>query len=160
MIEDVKNVVAPSLETQGYKEKRSGFRRLDWSYHFVAAPLAIVVLIFSTIELFRGLGQREKSSLDWLIFILAVCLVFAVACIRRYATKTQDRMIRLEENFRHYRLTGRTLDQRISISQIIALRYADDDEFPALCERAATDGMSPTTIRSAVMNWRPDKMRI
>jgi hypothetical protein len=40
------------------------------------------------------------------------------------------------------------------------LRYAGDDEFPALCERAATDGMSPITIRSAVMNWRPDTMRI
>jgi hypothetical protein len=160
MVEDVKNVGAPSLEKQANKEKRSGFRRWDWSYHYVTAPLAIVVLVFSTIELFRGLGQREMSRLGWLLFILAVCLVFAVARMRRYATKTQDRIIRMEENFRHYRLTGRTLDPRISISQIIALRYAGDDEFPVLCERAATERMSPTAIRLAVKDWRPDTMRI
>jgi hypothetical protein len=160
MVEDLKNVVSRDLAAPGDKEKRSGFRRFDWSYHFVTAPLSIVVLILSTVELFRGSGQTVMSSLEWLLFILAVCLVFAVARIRRYATKSQDRMIRIEENFRHYRLTGRTLDPRISIAQIIALRYAGDDEFPALCERAATDGMNPTTIRSAVMNWRPDTMRI
>jgi hypothetical protein len=160
MVEDVKNVVAPSLEKQAYKGIRSGFRRFDWSYHYVAAPLAIVVLVFSTIELFRGSGQGEMSRLHWLLFILAVCLVFAVACIRRYATKTQDRIIRLEENFRHYRLTGRTLNPRISISQIIALRYASDDEFPALCERVATERMNPAAIRSAVRDWSPDTMRV
>ncbi|WP_169089645.1 DUF6526 family protein [Paenibacillus sp. PL91] len=141
-------------------EKRSGFRRLDWSYHYVAAPLAIVVLVLSSIELFGGLGQGELERLDWLLFILAVCLVFAVALIRIYATKTQDRIIRMEENFRHYRLTGRTLDPRISISQIIALRYATDDKFPALCDRAAIERMSPIAIRSAIEDWRPDTMRI
>ena len=141
-------------------EKRSGFRRLDWSYHYVAAPLAIVVLVLSAIELFEGLGQGELLRLDWLLFILAVCLVFAVALIRIYATKTQDRIIRMEENFRHYRLTGRTLDPRISISQIIALRYAADDKFPALCDRAAIERMSPIAIRSAIEDWRPDTMRI
>jgi hypothetical protein len=160
MIHDAKNVAAQSFEKQAHKGKRSGFRRLDWSYHYVTAPLAIVVLVFSTIELFRGLDQSEMSHLGWLLFILAVCLVFAVARMRRYATKTQDRIIRIEENFRHFRLTGRTLDPQISISQIIALRYAGDDEFPSLCERAATERMSPTAIHSAVKDWRADTMRI
>ncbi|NHN34717.1 DUF6526 family protein [Paenibacillus agricola] len=141
-------------------KERSGFRRLDWPYHYVAAPLAIVVLVFSVIELFRGLGQEELSRLDWLLFILAVCLAFAVARIRLYATKTQDRIVRMEENFRHYRLTGRTLDPRITVSQIISLRYAGDDEFPSLCDRAVTERMSRKAIRSAIKDWRPDMMRI
>jgi hypothetical protein len=154
-----KNVVAPGLKTGGYNQKRSRFRRFDWSYHFVTAPLSIVVLIFSIIELFRDPSHRDMN-LYWLLFILALSLVFAVARIRRYATKTQDRIIRLEENFRHYRLTGRTMDPRLSISQIIALRYAGDHEYAALCERAATERMSSTAILSAVTNWRPDTMRI
>ncbi|MBW7455373.1 ABC transporter permease, partial [Paenibacillus sepulcri] len=55
---------------------------------------------------------------------------------------------------------GRTLDARIKLAQIIALRNAGDDEFPALCERAASEGLKPADIHAAIKDWRADTMRI
>ncbi len=48
-------------------------------------------------------------------------------------------MIRAEENFRHFILTGKPLDSRLDMKQIIALRFAEDDEFPELCQKALSE---------------------
>jgi hypothetical protein len=47
-----------------------------------------------------------------------------------FALRAQDRAIRAEENLRHFILTGKPFDSRLRMSQIIALRFAPDDEFP------------------------------
>ena len=49
-----------------------------------------------------------------------------------FAVGAQDRAIRAEENLRHFALTGKLLDKRLRKSQVIALRFADDDEFVLL----------------------------
>ncbi|GGD90651.1 DUF6526 family protein [Paenibacillus nasutitermitis] len=134
--------------------------RLDWSYHFVTLPLAMVVFIWSIVYLIQAVRDESQVSLALLLLLFSLCLVFAVTRIRIYATKTQDRIVRMEEQFRHHRLTGRVLDPKLSLSQIIALRNAGDDEFPALCERAVAENLKPADIRAAIRNWRPDSMRI
>ncbi|MNW04276.1 hypothetical protein D3C71_2003420 [compost metagenome] len=69
-------------------------------------------------------------------------------------------MVRVEEQFRYFRLTGEALNSELELAQIIALRYAGDDEFPALCQRAVKEKLNPADIRSAIKNWREDKMRV
>lgn len=69
-------------------------------------------------------------------------------------------MIRTEENFRHYRLTGKVLDPRLTRTQVIALRFADDSELAALAERAANENLGPAAIKKAIGKWRADHHRI
>jgi hypothetical protein len=79
---------------------------------------------------------------------------------RVFALKAQDRAIRAEENLRHFVLTGRLLDSRLAVQQIIGLRFASDAEFPALAERAAAEGMAQKDIKAAVKTWRADFYRV
>ncbi len=72
----------------------------------------------------------------------------------------QDRAIRAEENFRYYLLTGKPLDSRLRIGQIIALRFASDAELPALAEQAIKENMSQKDIKMAIKNWKGDYHRV
>jgi hypothetical protein len=74
--------------------------------------------------------------------------------------KAQDRAIRAEENLRHFVITGRLLDPGLNIRQIIALRFASDDEFVALAQRAVAGKMAPDAIKRAVKHWRADTYRV
>ncbi|GGO05483.1 DUF6526 family protein [Saccharibacillus kuerlensis] len=134
--------------------------RFDWPYHFVTLPLSIAVLIASIVNLVRTSREGEEPLPAWVLMGLALCLFLAVTIIRVYATKTQDRIVRAEESFRYYRLTGRELDSRLTPAQIIALRNASDKEFPALCTRAADENWDAKRIRSSIRKFRPDTMRI
>lgn len=125
-------------------------------YHFILAPIALILFIASIVHLFKE--QFSFSSL--LIFGLSVCVVLLGAVVRQFATKLQDRSIVHEENFRHFRLTGKPLDTRLSVQQIIALRFAEDDAFPALCVKAVEAGMNSGTIKKSITNWRADHNRV
>ena len=70
------------------------------------------------------------------------------------------RAIRAEENFRHFVLTGKPFDKELRMGQIIALRFASDEEFVALAKRAVDEKMSQKQIKEAVQNWRADHNRV
>jgi hypothetical protein len=74
--------------------------------------------------------------------------------------KAQDRAIRAEENFRHFILSGKPFDSSITTGQIIALRFAGDDEFLQLAQKAANENLSPKEIKMLVKNWRADYHRV
>jgi hypothetical protein len=77
-----------------------------------------------------------------------------------FANKAQDRAIRAEENLRYFVLTGKLLDPRLSVRQIIGLRFASDAEFVALAQRAADERLSEDAIKRSVKNWRADLYRV
>jgi hypothetical protein len=79
---------------------------------------------------------------------------------RVFPLKAQDRAIRAEENLRHFVLAGRLLDPRLGVKQIVALRFAPDDEFIALAARAVGQNLAPDDIKKAIVNWRPDEYRV
>jgi len=87
-----------------------------------------------------------------------VLLTFFLA--RIFALKAQDRAIRAEENLRHFVLTQKLLDRRLTVPQIVALRFASDDEFAALAAQAAEKNLDPKTIKQAIQNWRADDYRV
>jgi hypothetical protein len=78
---------------------------------------------------------------------------------RGFALRAQDRAIRAEENFRHYILTGKPLDSRLRMGQIIALRFASDAELPDLAKKAVEENMRSKEIKASIKNWRPDHHR-
>jgi hypothetical protein len=91
---------------------------------------------------------------------MVITLLLIGAIVRLYALKVQDRVIRAEENFRYYRLTGNRLDDTLSMKQVIALRFAPDDEFVELAEQATSESLSPDDIKKAIQNWRADLHRV
>jgi hypothetical protein len=79
---------------------------------------------------------------------------------RGFALKAQDRAIRAEENFRHFILSGKPFDKNLRMGQIIALRFASDEEFLALAQRAVAENLSAKDIKMAIKNWRGDYNRV
>ena len=79
---------------------------------------------------------------------------------RVFPLKAQDRAIRAEEKLRHYTLTGKPLDPRLTMQQIVGLRFASDAEFPELARKAAEENLSLDAIKRAVKSWRPDHDRL
>ena len=80
--------------------------------------------------------------------------------MRSFALRAQDRAIRAEENFRHYLLTGKPLSNKLSMRQIIGLRFSSDEEFPALVEKSITENLSEKEIKKHISNWKADTYRV
>jgi hypothetical protein len=112
------------------------------------------------VNLYRSWGDHTRFYSAALIVVLTLCLMAAVLFARVFALKAQDRAIRAEENFRHYLLTGKPLDSRLTVRQIIGLRFASDEEFVALAAKAAEEGTSEDDIKKSVKNWKADHYRV
>ena len=59
----------------------------------------------------------------------------------------------------HFVATGQPLDNRLRMGQIIALRFAGDDEFVALAKKAADENMPAKEIKMAIAKWKGDYHR-
>src|SRR6185436_19059659 len=108
----------------------------------------------------HSLDDHQRLYSASLILVMACCLLFATFLARAYPLKAQDRAIRAEENLRHFVLTGKLLDPRLTPGQVAAVRFASDAEFPELAARAAAGNMPPKEIKQAVKNWRADWHRV
>jgi len=129
-------------------------------FHIVLFFIIIVTLIGSCVNLYKSIGDHQRLYSAALLVAVNVSLVLIFFFVRIFPLKAQDRAIRAEENLRHFILTGKPLDPRLTIRQIIGLRFASDQEFPALAQKAADEGLSEDTIKRAVTNWRDDYYRV
>ncbi len=132
--------------------------RLVGGYHGVTFLLILSGLVASIVNLVKADEHTFLSAALFVLAFLALSGLFWYA--RVFALKAQDRAIRAEENFRHFILTGKPLDKQISLWQIIALRFASDEEMPSLAIRAVTEKLSQKEIKLAVKNWRADVHRV
>jgi hypothetical protein len=105
-------------------------------------------------------GDHQRLYSASLIVVLSFSVLILMFLCRMFAVKAQDRAIRVEENLRHYVLTGKLLDPRLTIRQVIALRFASDDEFVALAKEAAEKNLAADAIKQAVKRWRADTYRV
>jgi len=133
--------------------------RLVTGFHRILAILLLAGLIGSMINLKESIETETYYSAS-LIVLLFVCCMFLYWYTRSFPLKAQDRAIRAEENFRYYILTGKPLPSDLRLGQIIALRFASDEEFPALVQRAIAENMRSKEIKQAIQNWKPDYHRV
>jgi hypothetical protein len=142
------------MQQQNYKNHI----RLSWSYHGGTFLAILALTVGSFINLYHSSGDNLYSaSLICLISLILISIFFHA---RIFALKVQDRAIRAEENLRHFLLTKRSLDSRLTLPQLIALRFASDDELPALAQKAANEKMTNKAIKQAIKNWRGDYHRV
>ena len=129
------------------------------AYHYLMTPMLVLPCLYF------GYGVVIDFSFAGLAaFIFSVGVVFAGFFARWFALGVQDRVIRLEEQLRMERLLPEELKKRISevtTEQIIALRFASDEELPGLVSKALSEGISDRkTLKQAINNWRADHQRI
>ena len=107
-------------------------------------------MIGSLVNLRESAGDHQRLYSASLLVLVTVALFLVALYARSFALRAQDRAIRAEENLRHFVLTGKLLDARLYMRQIVGLRFAADDEFVALSQKAAASGMSAEDIKKAV----------
>lgn len=129
-------------------------------FHFVLMPALLFGVIGSFVNLRESLGNHERLYSASLLVLVTIALVLVALFARMFALRAQDRAIRAEENLRHFAMTGTLLDPRLTIRQIVGLRFASDAEFVALAQKAAASGMSEKAIKKAVTQWRADHDRV
>lgn len=105
----------------------------------------------------------EGVSMEIYHLIGAIILILLPVLSRIYALKNQDRIIRLEMRQRYFELTGKSFqetEKNLSLSQIIALRFAANEELLPLMERAVAEKLSAKEIKQSIQNWQEDKRRV
>ena len=129
-------------------------------FHFVASTAIVFPFVQSVIHfsktLSEGSGRLNAFGMVSLIAGTGLALWFA----RSFALKAQDRAIRAEENLRYFAITGKLLDSKLTIQQIIALRFAPDNEFVDLAHRAVAENLSSKQIKQAIQHWKGDYYRV
>ena len=136
----------------------SNHKRYVTGYHYILLPALLAFLIGSIVNLVKSDCSNFYSAS--LICFLSLMLVFITFYVRSFALVAQNRVIRAEENMRHYILTGKPLPSELRLSQIIALRFASDEEYLGLIDRAIQQNLSATDIKKAIQNWRGDYHRV
>src|SRR4051794_8334720 len=107
----------------------SNHRKAVPLFHFGLGPLLMLTIIGAAVNLYQSWGDHQRLYSASLILVLSIACLMAAVFARVFALKAQDRAIRAEENLRHFVMTGKLLDSRLTIGQIIALRFASDGEF-------------------------------
>jgi hypothetical protein len=128
-------------------------------FHFFLAPGSIVLLILTIMN-----AVRHYRRLDaWILLLMGVLFFVAVFLLRSNPLRAQDRIIRLEERLRLQALLSAELASRINDlteSQLIALRFASDNELPGLVPKVLAEKMQAKDIKKAIVTWRADTFRV
>ncbi len=145
------------MGTQNYRNHI----RYYTAHHFIFYPVIISGIAASVVGIFRYKDYTAIWVAITLIFIVIGWLSFMVR--QHYSLGNQNRIVRLEMRLRYYQLTQQRLEDiesKLSFSQIAALRFAGDEELPALIQQTLEKNLLPKEIKKSIKNWQPDLMRV
>jgi hypothetical protein len=132
--------------------------RLDPWFHVIPFFVLIANLVVAIFFMVHHLTIYSA----WLV-LLSVIVFFPYFKIRIYPLKVQDRVIRLEERIRLQALAPAEWHAqiyRLSEDQLIALRFAADDEVVELAKQALEHNLTRKQIKERIKDWRPDNWRV
>ena len=138
------------MPTQSYENHRHNPVPTGVGFLFV-----VVAVVGFALRWFGGDRWTFALGLTGLVGAIVVLLVIS----RAYTTALQDRIIRLEMRLRCAQLLAADRQgalARLSKPQIVALRFASDEELPVLLERAERENLAADQIKRAIKNWTPD----
>jgi hypothetical protein len=108
------------------------------------------------------LYRQTSLSSGWYL-VLSLAAIVPIVKLRNYPLKVQDRVIRLEERLRLQSLAPQQWHAQISRlneGQLIALRFASDDEVVELAKQALEHNLGRKQIKERIKNWRADDWRV
>ena len=125
------------------------------AFHYVMAPILFGNLFVHAYDLVRGPNLPNFGA-----FLVALAILIGAFYGRLFALSAQDRVIRLEERLRMRELLPADLQARIpeiTREQIIGLRFASDEELPALVAQVLRDNIQKRAeVKKLVKHWRAD----
>jgi hypothetical protein len=134
-------------------------RRFIPVFHFFALPVLLINVFVVAYQF-----VRDPRLVNGWALLVAIALAIGISWSRFMPLRAQDRIIRLEERTRLERLLPSDMRGRIgelTARQLIAIRFAPDDEVPDLTRRALNGELkSQGEIKRAIRNWRADHMRV
>ncbi len=142
----------------GVSQSYANHRRWLVPWHFIAFPILAINVIVEAIDVF----QVPTIGSVWQLLV-AIALVLTIFTARNMAITNQDRIIRDEERLRLARLMpGREAEiDRLSIDQLIGIRFASDAEAPGLVDRALAGELpGREDIKKQIKDWRADTKRV
>jgi hypothetical protein len=128
-------------------------------FHFFVVPVLLINFLYAVWQLY----QAPSGSAAWSI-VVALALVMLALLARTMALRVQDRLIRLEMRLRlkdalPFDLQGRV--NELTCPQLVALRFAGDDEMPALVRDVLSGTLtSQKAIKERVRSWQGDYLRV
>ena len=145
------------METQNY----GNYRKFYPPHHFIYLPLLLVLEGYGIYKIWN----HEDHQLIWILFSVIIFLILYLAIMLRqhYALGNQNRIVKLEFRQRYFEIFNKRSDdvcEKLSFSQIAALRFAYDEEFKELLERALKQNISGDEIKKSITRWRPDHQRV
>jgi hypothetical protein len=130
-------------------------------FHFLTFGILVVNLLWTVWRLFQGAGLPWPDRI-WAV-AMAVAFLLLAWYTRTFPLKVQDRVIRLEERLRLAQILPPDLAARIpelSAGQLIALRFAGDEELPDLTRKILDEKVhGREEIKKMIRRWRPDHLR-
>src|SRR5262249_9441901 len=133
--------------------------RLHAPFHFFVGPVMLTNFIWSVVQFVRA---PDLNSGWWIMVSLA--LLVLTFLVRLNPLKVQDRIIRLEEKLRYQQLLSSPALQKagtLGTGQMIALRFAGDDELEELVEAVLAGKLTKgVEIKRAIKHWRADTFRV
>ncbi len=142
------------METQSF----SNHVRVHTVYHYVVVPVSLALVLAGLLNLVFYFSLAAA-----ILFISMMVLHLAIFLARDYAKKNQDRIIRTELRLRYFELTGKRLEEmesHLTIGQLLALRFASDEEFVELIQDPETKKKKPEVIKHQIIQWHADWMRV
>ncbi len=134
-------------------------RRFIPVFHFLALPVLLINVFVVGYHF-----VRDPRLINGWALLVAIALAVGISLSRFMPLRAQDRIIRLEERTRLERLLPSDLRGRIgelTERQLIAIRFAPDNEVPDLTRRTlAGELKSPGDIKRAIRDWRADYFRV
>lgn len=133
-------------------------RQVRPAFHYFVLP----VLLVNALNSIRHVWLDPSRHTGWELVVAVALLTFALMT-RTMILTVQDRVIRLEMRTRLLTLLPEDLHSKInalSYRQLIALRFASDEELPGLV-RDCLEGRLQTgkEIKERVKNWQADWLR-
>jgi len=128
------------------------------AYHMYVFGVFLVNFVWRLVQLKDGI---TFASIMNVLLAAAFVLVFFYA--RTFPLTVQDRVIRLEMRLRLERLLPPDLRSRIpefTVPQLVSLRFASDDELPALARQVLDEKLKDRkTIKRRIKSWQADLLR-
>lgn len=123
------------------------------------ALAGVALLTWAGFNLWQAV--RAPSCGAWLAGVGTCALLVVWFATRRNAQTVQDRLIRLEMQVRLNRLMPNRDLAALVLPQVIALRFASDQELPTLVERTIKGELrTPDEIKRAITDWQADWLRV
>ena len=127
--------------------------------HFFVLPVLLINVIWTIIVFVKAPNWNS----GWAI-VVSLALLVLTAFVRSNPLKAQDRIIRLEEKLRYQQVLSPAVFQQtsaLSPGQIIALRFAGDDELEQLVGAVLAGKFAKNSeIKRAIKHWRADTFRV